>query len=165
MTTDHRIDRLERQLRGLRAALFLAIAALAGAVALGLAAPGDQGDSVVSANRFLLMSKDGQRILGSWAETPDGFASFALYNAEGHRAFDIVLDNAGHGHLTLRGTDGASLLVLSSIDGGDPDDAGSAATFPSGPMRRPGSGLHRASLGISGILRVTIADSRQLPSP
>lgn len=111
MTTDYRIDRLERQLRSLRVALFLAIAAFTGAVVLGLAAPGSQAEGVVSTSRFLLMSEYGERVMGSWTETPAGMASLSFYNTELGNAVEIVLDNAAHGSAAFGETDGAPLLV------------------------------------------------------
>lgn len=84
-------------------------------------------------------------MLGSWGETPAGTAAFSLYNNDGDIAFSIVLDSAGHANLTLRDAGGSPLLVLTSIDGGDPGDP--ASTWRTGQILVGGSDKVLVSIG------------------
>lgn len=135
-----RLDQVERQARGWKLLVVVAILIAAASIALPILYPvsaitpsSDRARySVVEANRFLLRDADGA-VAGGMEVRPDGTIRFVLGNRTTAAAFLEVQGN-GVGHLTLRGPDGevrAALLATqtpSMILSATPGVSGAALT-------------------------------------
>jgi hypothetical protein len=115
-----RLDHVERQARGWKLLVVVAILIAAASIALPILRPrsaitpaSDRARySVVEANRFVLRDPDGE-VAGGMEVRPDSTIRFVLGNAKTAAAFLEVQRN-GIGHLTLCGPEGdirAALLA------------------------------------------------------
>lgn len=113
-----RLDHVERQARGWKLLVVVAILIAAASIALPILYPmsaitpsSDRARySVVEANRFLLRDADGV-VAGGMEVRPDGTIRFVLGNRTTAAAF-LEVQRSGVGHLTLRGPDGEVRAAL-----------------------------------------------------